>query len=184
MALPLVVLFVFCTFTFASYMFFFRKEVKQQNMLLFHAIQSEFLAQAGIQHALLKIQFFRQETLDSGAAEKGLCPFQAIRAQDAVVEGKNRSVAALDMLRSDCSSTFLPFASFNEPEFDSLQRQWSYEVASLSVLAAYSDVDPTKPAARVQVVRVVGNGTAFDPAGKRGYRTETMTKTFHLTRSN
>lgn len=184
LALPLVILFVFCTFTFGSYLFFFRKEIKQQNMLAFHALQAEFLAQAAIQHALLKIQFFRQEVFDAGAAEKGLCPFQAVRAQDTVRGGPNRSVVALDILRGDCTSAALPFASFDEPEVDALLRTWEYQVASLSVLSGFSDVDPTRSAVRVQVVRVTGEGKAIDPMGGRGARTETMTKTFHLRRAN
>jgi len=176
-AVPVVIIFVFCALTFAGAMYFFRKEVKQQNVVNVNFLQANFLAQGAIQHALLKVKILPQETFDAGVIQLGLCPFRGVvSGGTAVTTGPNRSNMALNMFRSDISTASRPWKITNT---DFTPANWNYKVSSFTVIAAYAD--PAKKEL-VQTIRIIALGTVIDPKGGRGSRTEEMVKTIEVRR--
>jgi len=173
MAIPIVIIFSFCVLVFAGSMFFFRKEVKQENQANINFLQANFLAQAAIQHALLKIRVLPQEAYDSGVLQQGYCPFQAITA-DTNPTGGNKTSFPLEVFRSDCNTGSEPWL------LDGLDKpNWTYQIASITVIAAYTDQQKNE---LVQSVQITAVGSVFDPKGGRGWRTERMTKTVEIRR--
>jgi type II secretory pathway pseudopilin PulG len=49
--------------------------MKQQNRLTFAQVQAHYLAQAGMQHALLKLRILPNESFEACALARGICPF-------------------------------------------------------------------------------------------------------------
>ncbi|MBF0545088.1 MAG: hypothetical protein HQM08_11665 [Candidatus Riflebacteria bacterium] len=181
MAIAIVLMFVFSTLIFAGAMFFFRKEVKRENLLMFNDLQSDFVAQAGIQHARMKIEIFSQELFESGSVQMGFCPFKALISGETPPGVTKKSIAGMEILREDCTCKDLPFSNFGEPEIDQMiLRQWKYEVASLSALSLFTELNARQ---RTQVVSVVASGTTVDPKGNLGPKIEKLIRTIQLTRT-
>ena len=176
-AIPVVLLFCICTLAFASAMFFFRKEVKQQNVMTFNFLQANFLAQASLQHMLMKISILPQESYDCGTIQRGFCPLQAVLPSGNPTSGQ-KSEAPMTFFISDVNTQVHPWIipagqwGFNASD-------WEYKVASMVVIAAYTDPVDSK---MIQTVQITSFGTVNDARGGRGKRTEMMTKTVELAR--
>ncbi|HEY9070084.1 MAG TPA: hypothetical protein VIV61_07485 [Candidatus Ozemobacteraceae bacterium] len=180
-AIILVLTFVLCVFSLATAMFYFRKEVKQQNVSNVNFLQANFLAQAGVQHALLKCRILPQEAYDSGMALQGYCPLQAVIAGAAPSRGVGSS-RAMQVFTGDCTADparGIPWDSRIQSDLGLNPADWRYEVASMTVIAAF-----TKPADRLFVLtsQIIASGTVIEHRGGRGPRSELMTKTIELTR--
>lgn len=180
-AIILVLTFVLCVFSLATAMFYFRKEVKQQNVSNVNFLQANFLAQAGVQHALLKCRILPQEAYDSGMALQGFCPLQAVIAGAAPTPNV-KSSRAMQIFIGDCTADptrGIPWDSRIQSNHGLNPADWKYEVASMTVIAAF-----TKPADRLFVLtsQIIASGTVIEHRGGRGPRSELMTKTIELTR--
>jgi len=180
-AVPLVVLFCFCTMGLAVSMFYFRKEAKQLNLMTVNFLQANFLAQAAIEHLVLKCRILPQEAYDAGMILAGYCPLQAVIAGSNPSAGMRRVPRAMNIFIGDCNSTAVPWRlnrlATSNPGWR--QTDWRYEVASMSVISAFSDLVNKK---FVITVQVIASGSVFDPRGGRGWHTERMTKTLELRR--
>ena len=75
MAIPLVMGFCFLATVFVFMMSTIRVEDKRQNLMTFQQLKAYYLAQAAIQHALLKVRILPNEVYDASALARGLCPF-------------------------------------------------------------------------------------------------------------
>lgn len=182
MAIVLVLTFILCTLAMATGMFYFRKEVKQQNVSNVNFLQANFLTQAAVQHVLLKCRILPQEAYDSGMALQGYCPFQAVIGGAEPTRGTTSNDEAMRIFISDCTSSptaGLPWDSRIQSDLGLNLNDWSYDVASMSVIAAF-----TKPSEKLFVLtsQIIANGTIMERRGGRGRRTEVMTKTIELTR--
>lgn len=180
-AIIIVLTFITGTLAFATAMFFFRKEVKQQNVTNVNFLQANFLTQAAVQHALLKCRILPQEAYDSGMALQGFCPLQAVVAGGTPSRGTS-SDRAMGIFISDCTSdpaAGIPWDARIQSDLGLDLNDWQYEVASMSVLAAF-----TKPAEKLFILtsQIIASGTVIERRGGRGPRSELMTKTIELTR--
>lgn len=52
-----------------------RINMKQQTRITFRQLKAHYLAQSGIQHALLKLRILPLESYDAAAVARGICPF-------------------------------------------------------------------------------------------------------------
>ena len=52
-----------------------RMNMKQQTRITFRQLKAHYLAQSGIQHALLKLRILPLESYDAAAVSRGICPF-------------------------------------------------------------------------------------------------------------
>jgi hypothetical protein len=176
-ALAVVMSLVTCALLFAGGMFFFRKEVKQQNVVNINFLQANFLAQGAIQHALLKVKMLPQEAFDAGMIQTGLCPFRGVVAGSTeITGGPHKSDIALETYRSDANTNSRPW---NVAANGFIPANWNYTVASFTVISA--SADPAKKEL-VQMIRIVARGTVNDPKGGRGNRVEEMVKTIEVRR--
>lgn len=184
-AIIIVLTFIIGTLAFAMAMFYFRKEVKQQNVLNVNFLQANFLTQAAVQHALVKCRILPQEAYDAGMALQGYCPLQAVIAVDDPDDLPDRGTSsskAMQVFIGDCTSDptkGIPWDSRIQSDFGIDPNDWKYEVASMSVIAAF-----TKPDEKLFVLtsQILASGTVIEHRGGRGARSELMTKTIELTR--
>ena len=174
MALPVVLIFSVLTLAFVGSMVYFRKEVKQENVINVNFLQANFLAQAAINHALMKIRVLPQEAYDCAVTQKGYCPFQAIMPTTATGGGPKATGAPTDTFRSDCTETAVPWGLTDVPA-----AEWKYEIASISVISAYTDTTSNDLVLTVQLTAI---GSVLDARGGRGWRKEQMVKTVELRR--
>ncbi|NLI75442.1 MAG: hypothetical protein GX442_03230 [Candidatus Riflebacteria bacterium] len=177
-AVVLVLTFVVCTLSLAIGMFSFRKEVKQANVSNVNFLQANFLAQAGVQHALLKCRILPQEAYDSGMAFQGYCPLQAVLAGGSPTRGTS-SARAMEIFISDCNSTDVPWDPRISSDLGLNLADWKYEVASMTVIAAFTNTDQKL---FVLTSQIIASGTVIEHRGGRGPRCERMVKTIELSR--
>ncbi|HNV71498.1 MAG TPA: hypothetical protein PKO06_17470, partial [Candidatus Ozemobacteraceae bacterium] len=176
MAIAVVLLFVTCTLAFAGAMFYFRKEVKQQNVINFDFLQANFLAQAAIQHVLLKAHILPQEAYDSGVIMRGFCPLQAVISGTTANAGTQKTPYPMQIFYSDCNTASRPWIlSFSGVT----PSDYEYRVASMVVIGAFTDTDKLE---MIQTIQITAHGTIRNLRGGRGDRTEVMTKTLELKR--
>ncbi|GAB4269978.1 MAG: hypothetical protein Kow0029_06410 [Candidatus Rifleibacteriota bacterium] len=174
MAIPIVLLFCFCTMLLAASLFSFRKESKQQNKNTIHFLQANFLAQSAIQHFLLKLSAFPQEAYDSGVLSLGCCPFRGI-TQEPTVFG-NKDSGGLETFASDCSTDAVPWGIPGIVNGD-----WKYHIEEFKIISAYTVPSQKKLILTAQITAI---GVCNNPMGGMGERTERMIKTVQLTRYN
>lgn len=180
-AIIIVLTFILGTLAFATAMFFFRKEVKQQNVTNVNFLQANFLSQAAVQHALLKCRILPQEIYDSGMSSRGYCPLQAVIAGETPAPG-TKSFKGMRIFIDDCTSDptkGIPWDSRIQSSLGLDLNDWKYQVASMDVIAAFTQVDEKL---FVLTAQIVASGTIIERRGGRGARTELMTKTIELTR--
>lgn len=175
-AIPVVLLFCFCTLVYAGTVIYFRKEVKQENMINVNFLQANFLAQSAVQHSLLKFRLLPQEAYDAGVIQQGFCPFWGIQPGSVSTIGTNKTDVAMDIFRSDCNTNSIPWnGSLNGIS----NAEWKYEVASLQVIAAFTDAANRE---MIQTVQITAVGSVLDNRGGRGWRHEEMKKTVEIRR--
>lgn len=181
MAIPLVLLFCFCTLAMAASMFYFRKESKSQGMNNIQFIQANFLAQSAIQHILAKISAFPQETRDVGVLSLGHCPFQSILSDAGTVKlGPNTSegITGLQQFKADCNTASLPFQITGT---DFKAANWKYHIEEFKIISAYTIKAEHK---LILTARITAIGEVNEEKGGLGWRKEKMIKTIQLTRKN
>jgi len=177
-AIIIVLTFITGTLAFATAMFYFRKEVKQQNVVNVNFLQANFLSQSAVQHALVKCRILPQEAYDSGMALQGFCPLQAVIAGQTPSRG-TPSARAMEIFIGDCNTTAIPWDSRIQSDFGIDLNDWKYQVASMTVIAAFTNVVDKE---FVLTSQIIASGTVIERRGGRGARSELMTKTIELTR--
>lgn len=180
-AIIIVLTFILGTLAFATAMFFFRKEVKQQNVTNVNFLQANFLSQAAVQHALLKCRILPQEIYDSGMSSRGYCPLQAVIAGEAPPI-RTKSFKGMEIFINDCTADptkGIPWDSRIQSDLGLDLNDWKYQVASMAVIAAFTKVDEKL---FVLTAQIVASGTIIERRGGRGPRSELMTKTIELSR--
>lgn len=181
LAIPLVMLFVICTLALAAGMFNFRREVKQQNVSNYNFLQANFLAQAAVQNVLLKCRILPQEAYDAGMAFQGYCPFQGVLSGSTPTSG-TKSDEAMQIFISDCRSYGTNKIDWRPQLLTDMRisaDDWKFEVASLTVIAAFTDLDKREFVLTAQIEAI---GTVNELRGGRGLRSEVMRKTIELKR--
>lgn len=176
-AMPLLLTFVFCIMVLTVALVYFRKESKQQNLVNFHFLQANFLAQSAIQMMMLKLSAFPQEACDAGVLSLGCCPFRGIIAGSTLTANAAAgNPQGLKELYSDCNTTKFPW---KVPGINA--NDWKFAVTDFKVISAF-----TNPGERQLVIsaqtKAVGEATMH--RGKMETRKEEMLKTIKLTREN
>ena len=177
-AIPIVLLFCLTTLFYAGAMIFYRKEVKQENMINVNFLQANFLAQSAVQHVLLKFRVLPQESYDSGVAEQGFCPLWGIQPGGPAT-GIMKTTAGMDILKKDCNTVTMPLAGSLFDGVQAMSGDWKYKVASLTVISAFTD-NATQE--MVQTIQITAIGSVKDDRGGRGWRHEEMRKTVEIRR--
>ena len=175
MAMPIVILICFCIMIMATSIFFFRKESKQQNVTNFHFLRVNFLAQSAIQHALLKLSAFPQESYDSGVLALGYCPFRGIiySEENPVTSGK-ADKSALEVFASDCNTDQVPWVI---PANRMNNANNKYHVESFDVISAYNDNTKKQT---VLTAKIISIGESDIERGGMGFRKERLEKVVQL----
>lgn len=186
MAVPVVLMFCFCTTVMAISMFYFRTESKQQNLVNFHFLQVNFLAQSAVQHMLLKLSAFPQDAYDAGVLSLGYCPFRGIQFGEGVPAGIAEQ-EALERFASDCNTQKIRWnipatiAVPGAPPITFDASQWSYRVEQIEIVNAYFEPLEKRNVLTTQIVAI---GESTFERGQLGDRTEQLTKTVQLTGQN
>lgn len=146
-SIPMVVL--FCAIMVLVLMAFIqtRMNMKSQTKVSFRQLKAHYLAQSGIQHALLKLRILPNESFEAACVARGICPF--VPTGGTANPSTLLQPALLDHFRSDVNTTSHPIsdASFN---------QWAYNCESLKAIMAQNE----GATARVHAVEITVTGTA------------------------
>jgi len=126
------------------------------------------MAQAGIQHAMMKIRLFPDEAFEAAARQFGICP---LNNSPNLAAGREKSGPSdlMDHFISDlkCSDLNVPGTS-----------GWGYEVKSIIAKSAFR-----KDNKLVTVVEITSEGWAIEDAGGLKKRTEIVKKTVSIFKS-
>ncbi len=155
---------------------FQRVETKKQTKAAFTALRAKWVAQAAVQHALLKFRILPTESYDASALARGVCPF--FIAKGAVSTG-SVNPAPLEAFRLDIDTEFFPMSG----EFSDLA-DFTYTVVELKALNSFNRTDTGQGAKRVHVVRITATGTWVGVVGGKPMSfTEELVKTVDVERS-
>lgn len=186
MAVPLVLLFCLVTFTFLFSMVSSRSRMRKQTLSTHTQKKAYYMAQGGIQQALLKLRLLHRKAYDAGAISRGVCPFLN-PYENNVVSNANPDRAtrkALDIFLSDLKSTStspdlsLRLTGGTYPIPNSGTTQWKYEVIEFNVDTYYMRSDGSVK----EVAHIKAMGYAFDPRDLVPERRELVEKSVELTR--
>ncbi len=185
-AVPLVLLFCLVTFTFLFSMVGTRSRMRKQTLSTHTQKKAYYLAQGGIQQALLKLRLLHRKAYDAGAMARGVCPFLNPYENNVVSNANASRVAskALDIFISDLKSTSispnlaLRLTGGEYPIPTSGTTQWKYEVTEFNVETYYMQSDGSVK----EVAHIKAMGYAFDPRDLVPERRELVEKSVELTR--
>jgi hypothetical protein len=146
-SIPLVLL--FCTISVMFLLVFVNARVSGsgQNKMAFAKLQAHYIAQAAVQHALLKVRILPNESYNAGLLLIGACPF--IPVNTAFSGGGTPQTAFHEMFIGDVNSTRYPIPG---SEFSG----WSYTASDIKPLMAQTTGDNQ----RVHAVEIHGAGIA------------------------
>ena len=164
-AIPVVLTFVFVICIFAFTIIKSRTESKFSNLVTFHYLKAHLMAQAGIQHAMMKIRLFPDEAFEAAARQFGICPLN--NSPNLGVGGEMRGPT--DLMTHFISD--LKCSDLNVPGTSG----WGYEVKSIIAKSAFR-----KGNKLVTVVEITSEGWALEGAGGLSKRTEVVRKTVSI----
>lgn len=203
-ALPMVMGFSFLALVFGIMMMTVRVEDKRQNLMNFQQLKAYYVAQAGVQHALLKVRILPNEVYEASALARGVCPFDPSPADGAGGTGTDLVLTefASDILGGGSTSGVadgIPLVLAQGEE-----TAWNYRITSVRALTTFTHTndaaDPTARKVNVLEFQAVGYvedklasnqralgtpgapGPAATAAEKR--RWEQVTKIVEITRSS
>ncbi len=186
-AIPLVLLFTLLTSVFLFSMYYTRTGVRKQTLSSHTQKKAHYLAQAGIQHALLKLRLLHREAYKAGAVSRGVCPFFTPYGSRLIVEaGNSKSNEAIEIFRKDLKTENYPFnpALFDwevpipqHPDFP-----WEYEVSSFTANTYYTSTGTADAGMIREVAFMEAIGYAHDPRDSTVDRKELVTKIVELKR--
>lgn len=182
-AIPLVMGFAFLAGVFIVMMSTIRVEDKRQTLLTFQQLKAYYMAQAAIQHALLKVRILPNESYDASALARGICPFVKEPQQG---DGPDKFTDALDTfisdINTDAATDGLPLVLAEDAE-----STWTYKIESAKALTTFTkSVDPSEPARAVNVIEFKAVGYIEDKLKSEGderRRWETVEKVVEITRN-
>lgn len=194
-AIPLVMGFAFLASVFVFMLMSIRVEDKKQNLLTFQQLKAYYMAQAAIQHALLKVRILPNETYDASALARGQCPL-LIDPPDttaALPDGdpwKDGLAYLVEDVTTDSTLGGIAL-QLNAGE----AANWSYRIESVRALTTFmkdgADSGDRMDRSKVNVIEFVAVGTIQDKltsnvGGAAGDKTrsERVTKIIEVTRSS
>lgn len=154
-SIPLVIL--FCSVMVMVLIAFVQTRInmKQQTKVTFRQIKAHYLAQSGIQHALLKLRVLPLESYDAASIARGACPFLkpteagptgALSPSEEVQYGQ-----LLTEFASDVATRTPPGGVTSYPITFSEISGWHYSTTSLKALMAEREDDTQTHAVRIRV---------------------------------
>ncbi|MBI3037980.1 hypothetical protein HYY75_02860 [bacterium] len=167
MVLPLVLVFVIVLSLFVFSMLYSRTETRQKNLITFHYLKAHYMAQSGIQHAMMKINLLPDEAFEAAARQYGICALDDNPSLTGVGGGGNSDL--MDLFTSDLRSDDL-----GVPETSG----WGYEVKKIKTIAAHR-----KGNRMVALIEIESHGWAIEGRGKLQKRTEIVKKSISVTKS-
>lgn len=147
-SIPMVLLFcAFMVVVLVSFVYT-RINMKQQTKISFRQLKAHYLAQSGIQHALLKLRILPNESFEAACLARGICPF--VPAGTPAGSGGQKQQALLDEFITDLDMAVYP-TTFGDTEF----RDWAYKITTMTAIMAEKDADT-----RIHAVEIVSGGSA------------------------
>jgi len=73
-AVPVVLAFIIAMASFGMFIFHTMRQQNRQNLTNFNQLQAQFIARAGMEHALLKVKFLQRELYDAACLAQGRNP--------------------------------------------------------------------------------------------------------------
>jgi hypothetical protein len=134
MSIPIVLLFTAILVIFVMAFIQTRVNMKQQTKANFMTVKAHFLAQAGIQHALLKLRILPNESYAAAAITRGLCPFSD---RPPTGQGTKRN-DLMDVFKGDLTTKSGGYA-VTQAEFPN----WHYTATTISALMAGTQTSGT-----------------------------------------
>jgi len=159
--IPVVLTFSVVVFVFAWSMIRSRTASKLSNLVSFHYLKGSQMAEAGIQHAMLKIRLFPDEAFEAAARQFGLCPMGG-----SVTASGNGNPDLMQAFIADMKCEAL-----NIPGTEG----WGYKVTAIDTKAAFR-----KNNKLVTVIEITSEGWALDKRGDLGTRKEVIKKTVSI----
>jgi hypothetical protein len=146
--------------------------MKSQIKVTFGQVQAHYMAQSGMQHAMLKLKLLPNEAYVAGSLARGICPFGP--ASPSGVGSLDKCL--LDTFKEDiCCDPRLYPVSFNDPNVS----QNTYSAKSITALAA-----EVQNSVQAEVLEIQIEGTAIlNLAGDNTPRTETISRLLQIKRS-
>lgn len=145
-SIPLVLL--FCTITVLLVMVFVNARVSAsaQNKNAFARLKAHYIAQAAVQHALLKLRILPGESFNAAMLAKGICPFLPVGT--APTGNGPPTTDPQTVFLDDVNSASWPIPG-SWTEFDA----WSYDAVDIKPIMA-----ETKGSERIHAVEIRGHG--------------------------
>ncbi len=192
--------FAFLSGVFVLMIMSIRVEDKRQNLMTFQQLKAYYMAQAGIQHALLKIRILPNEVYDASALSRGFCPL-LLSPPDEMDPGVNASrpkwgeglAYFIEDIGTYSADGGIPLSSeLGRGE----SADWTYHIESARSLTTFvkaaDAADPNGRGKKINVLEIVSVGTIQDKmrsnlseadADAQRTRSEQVTKVIEITRS-
>lgn len=161
LAIPIVLTFVVVVMIFSIAIGKVRTASKFGNLITFHYLKANYMAQSGIQHAMMKIRVCPDEAFEAAARQFGLCPLN-----DGNTTPGTKNNGLMDAFMADLNSTS---AGNNIPT------GWGYRVTKIETKAAVRKANQL-----VTLVEITCDGWADEGKGGLGVRHEIVTKTVSI----
>ena len=156
-SIPMVVL--FCSIMVIVLIAFIQTRVnmKQQTKVNFRQLKAHYLAQAGIQHALLKLRILPNESYEAACLERGICPF--VPSGTTASAGGTADPRLLVEFCSDVNSTNYPISGseFLNWKYSCSQPDMPDPLVDNGMKALMAQNSGTE---RVHAVEIISIGTA------------------------
>lgn len=162
MAIPIVIVFVIVIMIFSFAMLRSRNASKNANLTGFHFLAAKYMAQAGIQHAMMKIRLCPDEAFEAAACQYGICPLNDTGTVPSA--SGNGPKHLMDVFISDMKAASIGGIGGN-----------GYEIKSIVTKSAFRRLNKL-----VTVVEITCDGWAPEGRQGRGVRHETVTKTVSI----
>jgi hypothetical protein len=164
-SIPMVLL--FCAIMVVVLMAFVQTRInmKQQTKITFRQIKAHYLAQSGIQHALLKLRILPLESYDAAAVARGICPFLAPNDTPPTVPDNPAAHLMLNNFISDVDTAVYPVGFSDFPN-------WKYKAVQIKALSADKEGD-----SQTHSIQIVVDGELNE-----NYKGQMLTTTDEVTR--
>ena len=140
-SIPLVLL--FCALMVLLLVSFVQTRInmKQQTRITFRQLKAHYLAQSGVQHALLKLRVLPLESYDAAAVSRGICPFLGPTDVAPNVPPPAGGDIILKEFVSDVTTDPAFSATFNYPISFPEFANWQYRPVEIKALSAEKEGD-------------------------------------------
>jgi hypothetical protein len=191
-AIPMVMGFAFLAGVFVVTIMSIRVEDKRQNLMTFQQLKSYYMAQAAIQHALLKIRILPNEVYDVSALSRGICPL-LVEPPDS--DGTVLWPDGLDYFISDITTDGSAGVGGIPLQLAGTESaSWSYRIDEARALTTFMKIaDAANKKRKVNVLELDAVGTIQDKlitntsgatTQDKKTRSERITKVIQITRSS